>query len=430
MAELIFRLIYKNGCVNMQQNNHEFESILTGFTAALREYGLSEQGIWTAYYRAFCSIRKFHYTKGVLIYDEAILSEFEQETIRRYNSKEISTGRYNILRLCCERLREYMTTGEVHWIRRATRSRIGLNDFHESILNGFLNSLEVKGTTLGDISWSTRKYLSFLESKGISINDISNDTLRQFFVYCSRVLSQNSIRNIQCYLRKFMLYLQNEGYSVRVDKLVLNAKLSYEKKVLPALTENEFNSIVQQINRHTVKGKRDYAMFILAATSGIRGVDIVNLRLSDIDWVNGIINIIQSKTKDPLTIPLTANAGEAIKEYILNARPNCGSDYVFITVRAPIKELKSSMSLNYLLRHYQKKAKIPQKAFDGKGFHAIRRMLGTNLVSSGVSAELTAQILGHKNTDNIRRYVSINISQLKECAVSFDHIQPLPGRWN
>lgn len=414
----------------MQQKNHEFESILTGFTAALRDYGLSEQGIWTAYYRAFCSIRKFHYDKGVFVYDETILSEFEQETIRRYNSKEISLGRHNILKLCCERLREYMTTGEVHWLRRATRSRIGLNDFHESILNGFLNSLNIKGTTLGDISWSTRKYLSFLESKGMSVNNLSDETLRQFFVYCSRTLSQNSIRNIQCYLRKFMLYLQNEGYSVRTDKFVLNAKLSYEKKILPALTENEFNSIIQQINRHTVKGKRDYAMFILAATSGIRGVDIVNLRLSDIDWMNGIINIVQSKTKEPLAIPLTAKAGEAIEEYILKARPNCGSDYVFITVRPPIKQLKSSMSLNYLIRHYQKKAKIPQKAYDGKGFHAIRRMLGTNLVSSGVSAELTAQILGHKNTDTVRRYVSIDNFQLKECSLGFENIQPLPGRWN
>ncbi len=38
------------------------------------------------------------------------------------------------------------------------------------------------------------------------------------------------------------------------------------------------------VDRNSAMGKRDYAIIVLACTTGIRAGDIINIRISDIDW--------------------------------------------------------------------------------------------------------------------------------------------------
>lgn len=83
------------------------------------------------------------------------------------------------------------------------------------------------------------------------------------------------------------------------------------------------------IDRSTAMGKRDYAMIMTAAVTGIRSVDIINLTFDAIDWINGEIRIIQHKTGKTLALPLTTDVGEAIQDYILNGRPKSDLPFVF-----------------------------------------------------------------------------------------------------
>lgn len=413
----------------MQPTQNEFETILSGLVDVLRTLGTSEQTIWRSYYQIFCSVRKFHHQKGLRFYDDKTLSEYEIAAKARYHNGEISRNYHNVILKCVDRMREYVTTGDLQWSRRPIHSHTSLNEKHEVILREFMASLAVAPTTFGDVSWTIRKYLSFMERSQRCFAEITIDDLRKFYIFCSKTLTKNSMRNIQCYVRKFHKYLEQKDYSHLSGAAILNSAIAPEKKILPALTWNEYYDILVQIDIHTSQGKRDYAIFVLAATSGLRGVDIVNLRLKDIDWANGIINVLQQKTHQTLSLPLTKVAGEAIKSYILNGRPDCDSEYIFITARPPIQKLKDSMALNYLIRHYQKKTGISHFAYDGKGFHSIRRMIGTSMVLSGVTTDLTAQTLGHQNLKTIQQYISLDSVNLKECAISFGNIMPLPGRW-
>ena len=182
------------------------------------------------------------------------------------------------------------------------------------------------------------------------------------------------------------------------------------------ISVNEILLVLQSIDISTNKGKRDYAIILLGATTGLRAVDIVNLKLNDIDWINGEVKINQSKTNVSLSLPLTKKVGVAIQDYILNSRPNSLNRYIFLRMKSPFEKLGSGVPYESL-NIYRKKLgleKIP--------FHSLRRTVGTNLVVSGVPVSTVAQILGHSDIQSTKQYISLDTSNLKQCALSLEDI--------
>lgn len=66
---------------------------------------------------------------------------------------------------------------------------------------------------------------------------------------------------------------------------------------------------------------RNKALCTLAIETGLRAVDICNLKLLDIDWKHDCITIIQQKTSKPLSLPLTESVGNTLIDYLLQERP-------------------------------------------------------------------------------------------------------------
>lgn len=83
-------------------------------------------------------------------------------------------------------------------------------------------------------------------------------------------------------------------------------------------------------------------------------------------------------------MPLLTETGEALKEYIINGRPKSPYQEIFLRAHAPYTPLRSTGSLDALLRKYQKASGTTRQLWDGKAFHGIRRGLGRDLVLAGV----------------------------------------------
>lgn len=99
----------------------------------------------------------------------------------------------------------------------------------------------------------------------------------------------------------------------------LTAAGRYRQKALPCFNDEELRDIFAQIERSTDKGRRDYAVFLTALRTGLRASDISRLKLSDIDWAGKVIRIVQKKTLSALHLPLPADVGNAIADYILES---------------------------------------------------------------------------------------------------------------
>ena len=64
------------------------------------------------------------------------------------------------------------------------------------------------------------------------------------------------------------------------------------------------------IDRQSPVGRRDYAMVLLLASYGLRGIEVVRLRLDDIDWRSQLLHIRQRKVGNSGTYPLSLPVGK------------------------------------------------------------------------------------------------------------------------
>ena len=171
----------------------------------------------------------------------------------------------------------------------------------------------------------------------------------------------------------------------------------------------EFENLLSQYQLYM--GMRDYAMIMLAYTTGLRGCDIVNLKFNSIDWDACELRLVQEKTNIPVSLPLDTTTGNAIADYILNARPKCDSEYVFLRTQRPYTKLRSMWTV---IAKYARIALGKSRRMNGP--HAFRRGMGRQLLEADIPAPLICDILGHTSSMSLRQYTASSLEKLKVCA--------------
>jgi len=84
-------------------------------------------------------------------------------------------------------------------------------------------------------------------------------------------------------------------------------------------------------------------------TTGLRACDIINLRLADIDWRGRSAGIVQQKTNNPLTVPLTDLLVGRLADYVLDQRPDSPDDHVFLRSVAPHTRLSGHAAVHRVI---------------------------------------------------------------------------------
>lgn len=387
----------------------------------LKEHGLADT---TIDYNRSClqSICSFCITHGHTEYSPSLMQYYLEDLQEQVGRGEFSHSYANSLRRAAMLLDDAATGKLAVWRRRNNGSKVILNEYYESILFDFRNSLRLSESSLCGMSAILRKYLAYLVSVGReNIFEISSSDFPQYVV--STGISGRYLSSAKYCVKKFYNYLQ-EKYGVNLAwQGILNEANVPEIRARPYTMTEELDAILSQIDRTTSKGKRDYAVILLGAHTGLRAVDIVNLKLMDVDWYRFELRIIQEKTKRPLALPITANVGEAVKDYILNGRPHSESEYVFLRTKAPHKRIESAVTLTQIFKEYQEKAGISRSAYDGRGFHSLRRGLGRSMIIAGVPITTIAQVLGHADIESSKPYLSLDTQNLKACALNFCGIE-------
>ena len=161
---------------------------------------------------------------------------------------------------------------------------------------------------------------------------------------------------------------------------------------------------------------------MLATHTGLRGIDVLTLKYSDIDWKQKEIHLIQSKTSKPIILPVSVNVLNAIARYILEARPvNNSTDIIFLRSRMPHDPLRT-WSAHSIIKRNAKTANIEWSPSERKGFHTMRRTLASRMLSTNVPLDTIKEVLGHSSTDSTRPYLGAELSKLGECPLSLELI--------
>jgi len=391
---------------------------------AMQAVGYAEYTALRYYIDAYVPVIRFFEKKDKAEYDPETMAEFTQWIEERAECSGCGRAWYLKMKRGISQLVSFHDTGKIDWYWLSKVSKFKLNNYYEGILAEFLANNEFHLNTKGDIVWVARKYFAWLLMEGYgTLDGIGAKEIQRFMNYCFQHMKSSGIHNVKLYLKKLYAYLFQTDRAESSYHELLSFKVSRETKILPAVPADELAKTLSMIDRHTRKGKRDYAIILLGAVTGLRACDITNLKLTDIDWVSGEIKIVQSKTGVSLALPLTKDVGEAIKDYILKARPDTECDSLFIRRDPPHSGFVNAVAIGSMYDFYRKKAGLSREPFDGKGFHSLRRSVGKNLVTAGVSVATVAQILGHEDVESSKRYISLDSHHLKECALDFAGIE-------
>lgn len=280
------------------------------------------------------------------------------------------------------------------------------------VYSSSLESTDIAKVTKQNKKDSVLSFLVFMEK--IELNVPANWCIEDITVYMKSLkqYANTTIEN-KCYtLRSFLKFLSDLNYNLNhLEKFFIHIP-TYKQDTLPSCYEcKEITRVLNSIDIDTPIGKRDYSMLLLASSFAMRAGDIVNLKLDNIKWSLNSISWIQHKTKNMLTLPMTNEIKLSLLDYLKNARPQSDSKFVFLTTRAPYKNLSGSSNIFGALQKYLflSGVNISQRKH---GPHSLRHSVAYSILAEVPLPTITG-VLGHANSNTTRAYLRIDLEKLR-----------------
>lgn len=382
----------------------------------VKGFGYSNESI-DSYNKFFDELVVYFQKKGIEKYDYTFAYTYFKN---KYNIDDFSVSKIKKNQLkffrACQMLNDINNGKCIKRLYSYKTNTIISSDCYNSILMSFLRYVESIGLSESIIDGMTRinkNFLVFLENKKIcNLEKIDYNTILSFI---STMPVNRKTRNLYLYyFRTFLDYLYkkniiNDNLSVSISKFKV-----VKCDTIPSIWNlDEIKLLLASIDRSDAKGKRNYAIILLALTTSMRGADIVNLKIQNIDFRNNKISFVQEKTKNAVELPLLDSTKEAIKNYILEARPESEYDNLFLTLTHIPKPLQWGRSLSRMIVRYAKEIKL--KSNQKRGIHSFRHTVLNYLFNDNETSLATiTEISGHSNPESLQPYIKTDIERLRE----------------
>lgn len=319
-------------------------------------------------------------------------------------------------------LDEFRKTGDIP--RKKMRNQI---KYDESSFNLFFSDYlaycrqqKYSASWFSNTNAALRIFLIAIHQSGVtSVEEIDEASIQAFTDAISECLNicPNVRRARTKQVASYLQWLYEHGFTQR-NFLHLLPNIKRTPPALPQVwSDDEIQRILSVIDTANPVGKRNYAIFLLLARTGLRISDVVGLKISNFDWKSNCISTVQQKTGNPLSIPLSKEIGVAIISYLKYGRPASDSEFVFLSQNTPFQPLNAHNNFHAEMRKYMRRAGID---FEGKrhsGVHTIRSSFATNMLKNGASLEDISQILGHSDINVTGTYLRVDIEQLRICSL-------------
>ena len=181
--------------------------------------------------------------------------------------------------------------------------------------------------------------------------------------------------------------------------------------------QDDIERMIATCDVTTPIGVRDRAALLLLARLALRAGDVAGLNLDDIDWDRAVIRV-SGKSRREAELPLPQDVGDALRNYILEARPRSDEKKVFLRCRAPYRPLSSNSIRTSIVGRAIERAGI--RGVGPTASHLFRRSAATNLLRDGAPLEAIGTLLRHSSADATAIYARVDVRMLREL------VQPWP----
>ena len=257
--------------------------------------------------------------------------------------------------------------------------------------------------------------------------------LREFQDFISNVYDQNKLTEVNYpQIRTWIVELSESGISNRTINRKLSSLKSYykfllktqqidssplvkhkalktSKKVQIPFSEDEIVKVLENIDDSTFEGIRDRFIVELFYSTGIRRIELINIRIHDLDLDSGVLKVLGKRNKERY-IPLINSVVRTGRSYI-NFRNDSGNpaleDHLFLTSKGD----KIYESFVYrVINNYFSKVSGKLK----KSPHILRHSFATHLLNQGANLNAVKELLGHSSLAATQVYTHNSIAELSK----------------
>jgi integrase/recombinase XerD len=176
-----------------------------------------------------------------------------------------------------------------------------------------------------------------------------------------------------------------------------------------AVTGQQMAALLACCDRDSAIGRRDYAIVLLLTRLGLRASEVAGIMLADIDWRQAVVRV-RGKGNILAQLPLPADIGEAMADYLRRGRVRCDSPHLFVRTKAPFTHLTGT-GIAAVVQRACRRAGLPEV-----GPHRLRHAVATQLRREGASLSEIAQLLRHQDERTTARYAADNVEALAALA--------------
>lgn len=246
-------------------------------------------------------------------------------------------------------------------------------------------------------------FFRYVESKKINYLTITNHDVRGYLKYLDSCNLKNSTisRRIST-LRTFYNYLVDENIvENNVFHNVKNPKL--EKKLPNYLNYNEMEELLESIDISTSEGLKRRLLIEMFYSTGCRVSEMINVKISDIDFTNKTIRIMGKGSKERI-VYFGDYASKYLENYI--SKVKCDK-YLFTNKKGEkltINEVEQIVK--DIMKHISIKTHVTP--------HTLRHTFATHLLNNGADIRTVQELLGHANLSTTGIYTHVSSDRLKD----------------
>jgi len=282
-----------------------------------------------------------------------------------------------------------------------------------------LRVLNYSQATINDYAYNLRSFTDWLATKQVhDVQGITRALVCEYQVHCFEKLNRRgkhdavgTRNNALKTVKAFCAFLADQGHVL--DDPAKRVRYARMPKRLPRsiLTPAEMRRLLQMPTKETAVGCRDRCIMELLYSTGLRSMELRNLKLTDLNLEEGILQVIDGKGHKDRYVPVGKVACRHLVHYIAHVRPMLlkkrPCDALFLTVRGAAMDKQSvgAAVTRYVGRAGIKKTITP---------HSFRHTCATHLLQNKANLRHIQEILGHASLETTQLYTSVTIQELKE----------------
>ncbi len=286
-------------------------------------------------------------------------------------------------------------------------------DEKESLIRKYKQYLQLERgfspNTLDAYLTDLNKLFSFLSTEGINPTNTTLEDLQAFSAGLHDIgIHPRSQARIISGVKSFFRFLILNDY-IQADPSELLEAPNRGFTIPEVLTVEEIDSLISSIDLSKPEGQRNRAILETLYSCGLRVSELTNLRLSDLYFDEGFIQV-EGKGKKQRLVPISPRAIREIKNYLIdrnmqNIQPKF-ENYLFISRRG--KNI-SRIMVFHIIKEQAEQIGITKNISP----HTFRHSFATHLLEGGANLRAIQCMLGHESITTTEIYTHIDRNMLR-----------------